>query len=335
MYITRHTSPVLFENSSSSRFNFTVDWLSFSYLAETDNPFEDPVLRNILFAVYPSEKYFVLGRGKYSFLKSLSASGCLILFDPAENSDSLGKFAFHVIFQGTGLKLARSVLLDQYDDWLAFIYANTRIVRLDLALDLFDCPHVNDIRNQFEFQEYISSWRVFNFTKSNNDGWTYSLGRRGGPSFFRVYNKLAKFDPDVDGDPQCISWLRFELELRDVDALLRSNISLSHFDNYSLFSFFLNFLSTHISIPQLPVCPYDYHSEVMNPASDRFVDPVYKSVNWLRRQVLPTIDKLNKAFGADFFNWLCGQRLPSTVPDLMITYFLNHVPDILIPFKEI
>ena len=48
MYITRHTSPVLFDNSSSSRFNFTVDWLSFSYLASSDNPFDDPVLSEIL-----------------------------------------------------------------------------------------------------------------------------------------------------------------------------------------------------------------------------------------------------------------------------------------------
>lgn len=321
-------STLLFDNDKNTRFNFTVDWLSFSYVPSTDNPLHDPVISRILNSVYPDFSAFTPVKGRFSFLDGYACTGLLLLYHPAEGATCLAKNACHVIFQGIGLSLARNVLLDSFFDWFDYIVQNTKIVRCDLALDMFDCPHVLDIRKKFEANEYISSWRSYSLVRSNGDGWTYYLGRRGRDTYFRAYNKLAECK-STDAPADCQSWLRFELELRDCDDFFKRLKSVSAF---GVFALFCDLMSSRLYIPGLPSCPDFYRGEAMNPSPLAYIDPVYRTVHWLKTQVMPSIDRCTRIFGIDFLLDLLGHRVSSSNGCYYGTeLFAKYFPEILVP----
>ena len=323
------SSALLFDNDKSTRFNFSIDWLSFSYVPQTDDPLDDDVIKHILSSVFPDFKAFTHVKGRFSFLDGYACTGLLLLFHPAEGAACLAKNACHVIFQGIGLSLARNVLLDSFYDWFEFIVQNTKIVRCDLALDMFDCPYHLDIRKKFEAKEYISSWRSYSFVRSNGDGWTYYLGRRGRDTYFRAYNKLAERKAS-DASADCQSWLRFELELRDCDSFFKQLKSVSAF---GVFGLFCNLVSQRLYIPGLPPCPDFYCGEAMNPAPLAYVDPIYRTVRWLKTQVMPSIDRCTKLFGQDFLFDLLGHRCSRDHDDGYhgTEMFAKFFPELLVP----
>lgn len=331
--VNKQTAPYIFDNDKTTRFNFSIDWLSFSYVPCTDDPLDDPVISYILHSVYPDFNAFTHVKGRYSFLDGYGCTGLLVLYHPAEGAACINKNACHVIFQGIGLSLARSVLLDSFYDWFSYIVEHCKIVRCDLALDMFDCPHVLDIRKKFELKEYNSSWRSYSLIRSNGDGWTYYLGRRGRDTYFRAYNKLAE-RKSHDAPADCDSWLRFELELRDCDSFFKC---LKVVSSFSVLSLFYNIVSSRLYIPGLPPCPDFYRGEVMNPSPLAYIDPIYKSVHWLKTQVLPTLDRCIKLFGSRFLLDFLGHKVEDNLyPYLGTEMFAKFMPELLIsPFKDL
>lgn len=323
-----------FDLSDKPELNFSVDWLSFSYCCSVPDPLSDPIINHIITSVFPTLDCFDICRGRFSFLSGYSTEGCMILFEPAGNSTSMGANACHVIFSGYGLSLARQILDDSFDDWLTYIYDHCRIGRIDLAVDVFNCPHIDHVIRALEKREYVSVWRVWSCIHSQDDGFTYTLGRRGGSSYFRVYNKLAEQKKDKILPPQGVdSWFRFELELRDVDSILRS--SFPRMDMTSLKDFYFAFMSGRLSIPCAPVpsFPYCFSAPVSRPDLLIHPDPINKKVDWVRRQVLPTILNLNKVFGEDFLTYLIGSSPVVPYKTFMYEYLLKHMPDVAIePF---
>ncbi len=324
-----------FDLSDQTELNFSVDWLSFSYCCSVPDPLSDPIISRIITSVYPCLDVFDICRGRFSFLSGYSTDGCVILFEPAGNSTSMGVNACHVIFSGSGLSFARQVLADSFDDWLMYIYDHCRIGRIDLALDVFDCPHIDHVIHALENHEYTSIWRVWSCIHSQDDGFTYTLGRRGGSSYFRVYNKFAEQKKDKILPPEGVdSWYRFELELRDVDSTLRAN--LPHMDRFTLKDFYFTFMSGRLSIPCAPVSPFSYKVPAPEQRPQLLIhpDPINKKVDWVRRQVLPTILNLNKVFGEDFLTYLIGSSPVVPYKSFMYEYLLKHMPDVAIePFK--
>ena len=317
-----------FSDNKTLDFNFTVDWLSFSGISDGDgvlksvSPVFAPLFDDFSALVKPT-------KGRFSFGSGYSFDGGLIFYDPQGNSDSIGgKNSFHVILTGSFLKTARSVLLDSYSDWLRFIFSSFRVGRCDLALDIFDNDEIPFIKRQLEEGNYLSIWRNFSLTKSQGDGWTYSLGRRGGASYLRIYDKRAERLQAGDDVP-FKSWLRFELELRDSDDVVSSSLSSSSGDvNDGLFRIFLDFIDRRLHIFDISYFDFSHFNGVLvsQRTVDRPVFSIYNSIDWLRNQVLPTIHKLNSLLGPDFMRFLFGYQVSERAEDTIFTYLLEYNP---------
>lgn len=331
-----------FPSSLDTHINFTVDWLSFTCVSSTDNPLEDAFIRKVIYSVYPEpSNVFVEGKGRFSYLRAWVCTGCMILYSPAANATQ-DSHSCHIIFDGTGLRLARTVLTDVYEDWLTLIQSQSKIVRLDLALDIFDCPNWDKIQYKIDSHDYVSAWRSFSVTRSDHDGYTASFGKRGQNYYCRIYNKLAEqtIKKCLPSDFSCKSWYRIELECRDVDVALRNYPPLHYcITNASLLRFFVDSMRLRLRINGLPTYFFfDGIPIVSEPSVDAYVDPVNKQVAWVERQVVPTLDRLTKIFGPCFLNWICGysgyiidRRLNPKVGERLAEYFAWYCPDVLAP----
>lgn len=329
MNCRRISGKELFARSSSTTFNFTVDWLSFTFVCgDIRDPFEHPVISQIITSVYPDIHVFIRGNGRYSFMQSYTTDGCLVLYEQKDTADTAGANACHVIFTGQGMKLARNILCDTFDDWLVYIGDHCKIVRCDLALDMFNSPYVDVIKHVFESGDYKSSWRNWTCINSSGNGWTYSLGRRGANTYFRIYDKKAE---QVSKDVSCHydSWLRFELECRDVASWLGSgDKNMSKF-----FDFYLFILNTHLNVSSLPELNLNFGG-VYTPekAPDTPEQATRRKIDWLRRQVVPTLDTLIDTYGRSFISYILGEsNSPFDSSVLAYRYIIQHMPDVYQP----
>ena len=315
-------------------YNFNLDWLSFSGALEADHPFHDKKLIGIISAVVPDLSVFVEGRGRYSFLNSVSTEGVIILYNQALSADCYAASSFHVIFSGMGLKLARSVLGDSYEDWLLMVDNSYRIGRVDLALDVFNSTRFPQIKHQLLEKNYVSSWRRYEAIMSSDDGFTFSFGRRGSDSFLRIYDKLAQTkalaktspltQPPLDG---IRSWFRVELELRSFR--LSEYTSRVRFQTGNLRAFFHRFLNQRLTIMGFPKPLPPCEAVLDRPQLDSFIDPIYRKIDWVRRQVLPTLLDLNSTFGPDWLYYIIGDLSHEDWRPTLAKTLMHWSPDIL------
>lgn len=345
MLLTRSSDSIFdFESSPETHINFTVDWLSFTCRSSRPDPLDDQCIRSIIERVYPNPSdVFVDGKGRYSYLHAWVCTGCMILYDPS-HSATQDQSSVHIIFDGTGLRLARTVLGDSFDDWITDIQSWFKLVRCDLALDVFDCPHWDKIIQKIDDHDYVSSWRSFSVIRSDHDGYTATFGKRGQNYYCRIYNKLAEQAAKhlLPSDFSCKSWFRIELELRDCDFALRSYAPLHQECSLSsrvLLRFFADAMRQRIRFNGVPTYFFFVSQPILSePALDEYVDPINKSIAWVEHQVVPTLDRLVKLFGRPFIDWILGYNRNTLlkhsnpkVGDHLAQYFSWYCPDVLAP----
>ena len=328
--------------SRHADFNFSIDWLTFTYDASTASPKDDPFMNQVITWAFQTWDYFVVGKGRFGYRESLSRDGVIVLYSPDDKMTKTSKFMCSVIVTGDGMRFARSVLSEDYDAWLEYVTTYARITRLDLALDMFDADYsVVDRIWQCGTNHYCydTIWRKSTFIQSSSAGQycgnSLSFGTRNNFSYFRIYDKKAE---QLEKMRPCdyLNWTRFELELHNRDKDINTFIhEYQAFDNNAAFDLFMSLLRGRLFIYGLPTFKSVDLANVAKaplsvPSEDKPRPSLENSAFWLKRQWGDTLHRCIDAFPG-FLGWLLGDNPPESSFEIDFIKMLMKVsPDVFI-----
>lgn len=292
----------------------SIDWLTFSVKGETDPKVVISKYLRVDSALFQDNPY-----GKFGYRRSMSFGNIFLFHDPAP--DRIGDMGVCVSMSGSGCRTFEAhTTLHAKDDAqtpfvplleLLHIDDSVNVSRVDLALDDTDgyldldliCAAVrnNTINSRIRQRRVVQG-----YDGVNQSGTTVYIGAEQSDFRIRIYDKAKeKYKPNA---PEYNNhWVRFEIVMRGecangfVNAMVNSN------DLGLLASGILNdklaFIErTKTNITRCEICKWwsnfvDSVAGIKLVIKEETQHKLLKSVDWVKRQIAPTLSLIDDAFG--------------------------------------
>ena len=290
--------------------SFTIDWLRFSVLTHGF----DSVCA--LFDVSISPEDWMDGRRYgYDFF-TMPIEGVIVAAEGLPGEFGLPGDRFIVDMSGNGLAYFFSrheawADMRSFFQWLVGL-PGMKVNRLDIALDCRErrWMTVRKVNNYFHQGRIRARWsrKTQNYMKGGR-GETFYWGSREGDSFLRVYDKRAEqLSRGVDEAELPPFWTRLELELKGQTATVAATklhgLGVSSSSLAGIVRGFVEFLAADSSSKQR-AGPVDWWKRLLKDAEavpirlPKRVKSLYKTSQWVRRQVSPSLAMLTEASEGD------------------------------------
>ena len=302
-----------------------VDWLEFT-IKDNENPFQ--VIEMI---GYEPADFDFTDRGCQGYKKTARhcVDSVIVMYDGNENMgvhvrisgsavDSFlnNYFEKRILYNADRQSVRKDCWTTAFNDLCDIVSAHGQFTRLDLAIDDFtkDFFTCDELWSLCDNGQCVSKFRTRNrndkkkISENEKIGDTIYFGSRQSDVFLRVYDKFLE-QTEKENDPECDSWMRWELEIKGLKAdYVANQLAERNVDEgtivVGILSNYIRFIKIDDSNRSRCTVLDKWQKfidgiEKLRIVIGKILHTVDRKLDWIKRQCLPTIAGLVKYNGGD------------------------------------